>query len=373
MTKPPTYSTDDLFFAIVVPSVFLFAGAVFWWVLHPDLVYWSFRCAWLVLESLDWGVSHKWIGPLRAELAQAAGTPGAVPFSTYAWLLQRTGFWFCALPLAATAALAWKALQHPALKTRRAITADTLPWVVSTHSPAVIPSLYYPNLLKSDPPEHRSALNPEEYAASRRLVINGVLDRERAVASLETDLGPALTSLTELEPHERALFAVFAARVMSTSDDLGEAQVLLDALNRSCHQGSFDGRPGYPQFEVASTAFEKYADHPDVPNWIARHPFRRTLLASMHEAAIKSGKLSSSHFRWLKGVDRPLWYALNTTGRKTPFAESLAVFTQQRWETFSTALSANLSKPHLEDAVDALEAYLFKVGVVTTLNKKAMK
>jgi len=373
MPQGPTNSSDDLFFVIVVPCVLAIAGGVFWWVLHPDLVYWSFRGAWSLLGVLDHGPLRGLIAPLRWQLAHAAATPVAVSFADYYALLQRAGYWFCALPLLATAALARKALRHPANKTRRAITVDSLPWIVSAHSPAVIPSLHYPNLLQNDPLEHRSALTPQEYAAARGLVINGALDRQRTLAALVDDLGPTLDNVEQLEPHERALFAVFAARVMPVSDDLGEAQTLLDTLNRSCHVGTFNGKRGYPRFDLVAKAFEAYARHPDVARWIADHPYRRTFLSALHEAAIKSGKLSSSQFRWLKGMDRSLWYALNTTGRKTPFVESLAVFTQARWETYSTALGAQLRRPHLEDAVDALEAYLSKAGVITTTTKKAAK
>ena len=86
----------------------------------------------------------------------------------------------------------------------------------------------------------------------------------------------------------------------------------------------------------------------------------------MHKAALKTGKLPSSHFRWLKGMDRQLWYALNTTGRKGPFIESAAVFTQALWEDFATDEGYRLPTPHLDDAIDGIETYLVKIGLMAT-------
>lgn len=90
----------------------------------------------------------------------------------------------------------------------------------------------------------------------------------------------------------------------------------------------------------------------------------------MHKAALATGKLPSAHFRWLKGLDRQLWYALNTTGRKGPFIESAAVFTQALWEDFAADNGYRLDAPQLDDAIDGIEAYLVKIGLTTTQHSK---
>ncbi|MED0222932.1 conjugal transfer protein TrbA, partial [Escherichia coli] len=57
---------------------------------------------------------------------------------------------------------------HPANRTRRPINIHTLPRIMSAFSPAVIPLLQYGDpgtqLLNTDPPEHRSAMSPDEFA-----------------------------------------------------------------------------------------------------------------------------------------------------------------------------------------------------------------
>ena len=88
------------------------------------------------------------------------------------------------------------------------------------------------------------------------------------------------------------------------------------------------------------------------------------MLHAMHKASLAFGRLPSSHFRWLKGIDRKLWYALNTTGRKAPFVESVAVFTQTLWEDFAFENGYRLTEPALDDAIGGIEAYLVKIGIV---------
>jgi intracellular multiplication protein IcmP len=103
--------------------------------------------------------------------------------------------------------------------------------------PAIIPSLYYGNpqtlLLNDDPVEHRSAVHPEEWTLEQGLIVNHKLDRERCGQLLIEFLGKPVATLNELSPTERAMFAVFGARLLSDGKDIRVAQQLLDDLNRS--------------------------------------------------------------------------------------------------------------------------------------------
>ncbi len=366
----PSGSEDPLFAISAVGLALLLLGWLLWFEFHAEIVYWSLRVNWTLLGALDWSWAPRRLPELRNEMAAMAGQSRSAPFVPFWWLLTKSGLVMVPLVWLLLGMVARTMWRHPSNRIHRVITADTLPWIMAKHSPAVIPTLYYGDLLKTDPPEHRSALTPEAWAIAQRLVVNQRLERDRALTSLAGFLGPRLASVRNMQLHEQALFAVFAARLFSNGEALGDAQNLLDALNRSCHVGEFQGKRGYPQLELAHAQFERYADHAEVSDWVDRHGYARTLLFSMHEASIKLGKLPASNFRWLKGMDRSLWYALNTTGRKVPFVESLAVFTQARWETYVSNMGLRLERPYLDDAVDALEAYLVKVGVTQPPPKK---
>ncbi|MBY0240681.1 MAG: conjugal transfer protein TrbA [Burkholderiaceae bacterium] len=340
---------------------------VAWHFYHADIAYWTLRWAWHQLQWVEQVFAGDMLQATKQSVLAAARAPDGLTFHQTLALLNETGRYFVALPLLVTFYGLWSAQRHPANRTRRHITAATLPRIMSSHSPAVTPVLYYGDLLNTDPVEQRRALNPEEWVERHGLVVNQQLRREACKALLLMDLGNTISAPDQLSPVERALFAVFGARLLSDGKDIPQAQVLLDALNRSCHHGNWNGQPGYPDLTVCDAAFAKYAAHPASADWIARHPYPRTLLHAMHKEALSTGKLPSAHFRWLKGMDRPLWYALNTTGRKAPFMESSAVFTQCMWEKFAFDNGYRLQSPCLDEAVNGLESYLIKLGIVRPL------
>ncbi|RSZ55255.1 conjugal transfer protein TrbA [Massilia atriviolacea] len=345
----------------------IFSGMLYvvWLAAHGDISYWGLKWTWHQLGCADWALSPGFVKQWRHEAATLALNPESLSLEQLVKVMNKAGYLFIWIPLAMTLRSAWLAHTHPANRTRRRITAQNLPRIMAKHSPAVIPSLYYGDLLNTDPYDHRSAINPEEWAATNSLIVNGMLDRIRCRALFVADLGAPVSSLSDLSRHEKAMFAIFGARLLADGADHGAAQVLLDQLNRSCHTGSWNDRRGYPDLALCDAAFAKYASHPDAEKWLAKHPYPRTLLHAMHAAALAFGRLPSSHFRWLKGIDRPLWYALNTTGRKAPFVESAAVFTQTMWEDFASDRGYRLTQPCVDDAVDGIEAYLVKVGLLS--------
>ncbi|HDR8990774.1 TPA: conjugal transfer protein TrbA [Burkholderia vietnamiensis] len=345
-----------------------------WYSSHADIVYYGLKLAWYQLSALDWPFMPDVIRRWKQEVAYLAMRPAAVSFDQFLSMMNKAGYLFVWIPVLLAIRGIKLAVKHKANLTRRKVTVQTLPWIMSNHSPAIIPSLYYGDkdtlLLNVDPEEHRSSINPEEWVEQHGLLVNGVLDRERCRTLFAADLGQPVKSLDELQPQEKAMFAIFGTRLLSDGKDGGKAQDLLDALNRSCHKHTWNGKKGYPDLSIANKPFAKYAQHPEAQNWLEKHPYPRTLLHAMHKAAQGSGKLPSSHFRWLKGMDRGLWYALNTTGRKTPFLESAAVFTQTLWEDFAFDSGYRLTEPHVDDAVDGVEAYLIKVGLMAPRKNK---
>ncbi|WP_043598497.1 hypothetical protein [Dyella ginsengisoli] len=370
MNQPLPHHKEDPMVGIgIAVGVVVLLLWVIWWLFHGQIAYWSLRLNWTLLGALDWSWLPA-VSSTRRGLAQLAGQSAVLGAGTLWSALQRSGVWLSPVVVVAAGLLALKVWRHTSNHVHRAITPDRLAWIMAKHAPAIIPMLYAPNLLCSDPPEHRSMLTPDEWALHHQLVVNERLDKPKAQALLADQLGRRVASLQELQPHERALFAVFAARLLSDGRDLARAQELLDRLNYSCHTGTFKGMRGFPDFSIAEGAFSDYAELPAAKQWLATHGYVSTLLHAMHLEAIKLGKLPSSHFRWLKGIDRPLWAALNTTGRKTPFIESLAVFTQARWETYlDQMIGIQLTEPHLSDALTALETYLAKVGLISTPKK----
>lgn len=260
---------------------------------------------------------------------------------------------------------------HPLSITRRKIDIHTLPKIMSTFSPAIIPALQYGDpktqLLNVDPPEHRSAMTPDEFAISHKLVIGQRLDHERARQAFDAQLGTPLLSESSFSAHERALVAIIGLQVFC--DDRSAALELRDALNRSCgkRQREHGNKRGYPQLSLAEKAFRQVMVTPQAKAWIRRHSTTRTALSALHAQDLR---LPAGQFRWLKGIDRTLWYVLSSSDRSKCFVEGAGVVTAAQWESLVSQLSKKLKVviPAPENltafAVRGLEDDLRNIGMV---------
>lgn len=260
---------------------------------------------------------------------------------------------------------------HPLSITRRKIDIHTLPKIMSTFSPAIIPALQYGDpktqLLNVDPPEHRSAMTPDEFAISHKLVIGQRLDHERARQAFDAQLGTPLLSKSSFSAHERALVAIIGLQVFC--DDRPAALELRDALNRSCgkRQREHGNRRGYPQLSLAEKAFKQVMTTSQAKAWVRRHSTTRTALSALHAQDLR---LPAGQFRWLKGIDRTLWYVLSSSDRSKCFVEGAGVVTAAQWESLVSQLSKKLKVviPAPDNltafAVRGLEDDLRNIGMV---------
>jgi intracellular multiplication protein IcmP len=343
--------------------VFVIVGCVVWYKHHPTIAYWTLYFSWKQLAVIDWP-SFPIINQIRGEIIELALNPGKVSLAQTWTVLNKGGYVFFWVPILLTVFIILKSLNHRSEKVRRVITASTLPRIMSAHSPAIIPVLHYGDLLNKDVPGQESRVHPEEFVVNNKLIdpLNKVLDEERTKRILIENMGRKIFALEDLNQYERALFAVFAIRIFDTAENAKKAQDLLDQLNRSCDKGQWKGLPGYPNFSIADKTIKKYMSYASAKKLVQHFPYPCTLLRYMHQAACLRGKLPSSHFRWLKGIDRGLWYTLNNTGRKTPCIESIVQVQNYHWQKLAYDNGFSLSDLVLEDSIEALKVYLIKYG-----------
>jgi len=277
------------------------------------------------------------------------------------------------VPLIITGIIAVR--RHQASRTRRDISILTLPRIMSAFSPAIIPALTYGDkkqqLLNVDPEEHRSAQTPDEFAIEHKLVVNQRLRRDGAqelfIAQLGTPL-PKVAAGGDVSPlfsafndHERAMFAIFG--LQHFMDKRKDAEALLDALNRSTLKADrrYRNKIGYPNLTLANGAFKKVIATEQARSFIRQYGYIRTAISALHDNDLH---LPIRRFRWLKGLDRPLWYTLASTGRPWPFVEAAGVVSQAHWETLAARYRVRLSHPIMSLALDGLEADLRNIGAV---------
>lgn len=283
-----------------------------------------------------------------------------VTFKEMLLLGWQIGLFYVFIPLSFSVGAAYRALRHPILRAGRVHTMQSLLEVQSQHFSAVAPILMR-DLTDDTSPEWASSLHPEEWVAQQGLVVNHQLDIARVRGLLIEQLGTRIHSFEQLKPHEQALFAIFGLRVFFK--DTKGAQALIDALNYSAV--NFQSRP---DFTLAQADFKRCAAAKSASKWLLKHPYVRTLLMALLIESRQMGVLPSSHFIWLKPLDRALWYPLNTAGRKVPFMEAAAVFNQMQAEIVAWDNRCSLTEPHVEEAIQGLQRYLEEVGILDTSN-----
>jgi intracellular multiplication protein IcmP len=356
-------SEDSMWVILFVIFIFIGLPVILWNLNHTRFSYWGLFFAWKQLALIDWPFLP-WVKVLRYEIATLAARPADVSFIELIWRMTQAGFIGGWIPIITTVYTIRTTLRHRSEKIRRAISVNTLPEIMSVHCPAVIPVLYYGNMMNENVEGQESREHPAEYAGRNKLINNDELDIEKTHEIFLKQLGPKISTLSDLTIYEQALFAIFASRVFDTFENNWKAQDMLDKLNRSCHYGKWKGKPGYPDFSVIGDEIKNYMKAPEAKELVNYFQYSSTFLHMLHLKAMERGKLVSSNFRWLKGIDRGLWYVLNATGRKVPCIESLIQIQTYRTEHLAWKQGLSLVNPPVDACIEALRLVLIKEGVL---------
>lgn len=138
---------------------------------------------------------------------------------------------------------------------------------------------------------------------------------------------------------------------------------LLDALNRSCLVGCWLRRrvSPVPLFRLAMPLFARVMAAPAVGGWLALHGSVRSALVGLYARDLR---LPPARFRWLKGVDRTLWYGLHSADTAKVFVEGAGITAQARAEVRAGKLGLPRPGIMVEQAVEGLQADLESLGLV---------
>lgn len=106
---------------------------------------------------------------------------------------------------------------------------------------------------------------------------------------------------------------------------------------------------------VSSKDLKNTLRHVVADSRLSKHAFTYTGMMTLLEAAREGEALAPSSFRWLKGRNRTLWYALNCVGKKTAFTESAGTYGHWLLEK-----DIKMGVPHAEttEAIEALRVAL---------------
>lgn len=184
-----------------------------------------------------------------------------------------------------------------------------------------------------------------------------ILDRARAERAFAAQLGRAWRGVEAMPPYRRAIFAVFVAR---GGRDTKGSQNMVSQLASSAADGKLD-------CTGVDEMWKKHYKAKAVQDICTTHAYEFTVFISMLLYGREDGVLPSSHFLWLKPLDRRLFYVINNVGRQTPLAEVGGIFAH--WNT-ETALKRALSVPTVIDAVNALDLAMSEIIYVPDEKEK---
>ena len=98
-----------------------------------------------------------------------------------------------------------------------------------------------------------------------------------------------------------------------------------------------------------------------ITNVTSKHAYENTaLFACLTWARRLGGVLASAEFRWIKPMNRSLWYGLNNCGRRAFHIEGRCCICYHS----EHILKQKLAEPHVDQAVDGLEYYIDEQGIL---------
>ncbi len=356
----------DPYDEIVIVAVALAVPLALWWAFGGDLVYWAFRLKLAELRLLEaLGLGDARTAELTHALRGALGAPDRLSFATFLFGLDAVGrYWRAPVCLALIGLGGWLLALHPAERFRRRFDLARLAETIGEQWPFALHALRRGQLdIPLDDPRWGMALSAREFVERHGLLQTDpgpILRHEPTLQVLVAQLGAPWTAAAAASPPVRALAGVFAMRVASLTGEEGQAAERLKqrtfALLRDLAAAAAQHRAGdyLPPAAAYRAVIQETAPHwPAAQALVARHAYTQTVLLRLLAEARQGGVLPPALFAWLKGVDRPLWYALSSLGRRVPFAEALGAMAHYQAER---AADAALPQPCVEAAVEALRA-----------------
>jgi intracellular multiplication protein IcmP len=206
-------------------------------------------------------------------------------------------------------------------------------------------------------PLFAEALSPEEWISWHRIpVTNGVADRETTRRAFLLQLGPRWNGIEGQPDHVRALFAAFALKGVQRRE---ESDNLLGQISLC-----WTPKGGFALTSELISEINKLLGDAEIGgkaiDIAAQSAYRTTaMLNVLRWARMMGGVLAPAQFLWLRGTDRPLWYALNNLGRRsfhTEGAGALAHFMAEQ------NAKKPLPIPRIDTAIVTLNQYLAESG-----------
>lgn len=185
------------------------------------------------------------------------------------------------------------------------------------------------------------ARTPVDFAKRYRLLNGREVHEIRTAKFFASQLGKLWEGPEKLPTHVRALFACFLAQACRDKDGARDGLRAL-ALTMGTNK---------PDYSFVDALLKKHINDQRVTPIFEQHAYVITVMCAALELARKNGVLPPAYFLWLRPMNRPVWYALNNVGRRTPFCETAGVHAHYLAEK---VVKHRLEQPYVTEAVKAL-------------------
>lgn len=352
-------SDNSMGFLWIIVAIFA-AGLLIWYAGHDIIVAIAFK-----IKIFEINIISLFTSSLQGLKQQILSTdPAAVDINSLGQLLTLVGN-YLKIPVAVVLAALAFVLYNTSAKTRfrSTFSMKSLQAQEKENWPQITPTMKL-DLINEDINKGpwAMAMTPMQFAKKYKLLKEEVktvgstglnkdqqvtvsLIRNQAYRVFSRQLGAPWGGVERLKIHARALFAIFAAK---SAGDRGASDALVRQIAASSETSRLD-------FSGTDELLKKHMNSKLVKKVISNHAYELTVMASLLELARMDGVLASAEFLWLKPVDRPLWYMLNTVGRRVAPVEVGAPFAHWLAEK---EIGHRLTIPMIDEAVNALEESL---------------
>lgn len=223
-------------------------------------------------------------------------------------------------------------------------------------------------------------LNEYEFAERHDLLLKGKsnqwvdehgntfqkLDYSKAKEVFDRQLDFRFYGFESMQPHRKAIFALIGVMLNQNTDKVNYKHDYCIKQSRklsrafAINNNQFDVNNPDMFGEWVNEFYNMFKDLDYYKNYIlCRHAYELTVIVSLYSAALNiQSVLPTTHFKWLKIVDRELYLALNAVGRQdTYFVEVAGIMIH--W-----LIEHDSGMPHIikktKNAVEALETELRK-------------
>lgn len=256
--------------------------------------------------------------------------------------------------------------------TRKLLVSERREWV--NNSPSFIhyqSSFWKVSMAAADFDSNRNdpiempAMTPPEWLRANKVSLNKKegLDEDTAAMAFEKQLGPPWNGILQAPYYAQAIAVISALNVKRDSGLNDVVEGLMEIHIKHAAKAESMTRELLAKYlgdQKIVAAINKYGK---------RHAYLNTAMVGIYGwggpmrewGGGKAGVLSPSMFRWLKKIDRTMWYCLNNVGRRAFHIEGAGVISHFQAERIS---GQPISEAYMDGAVDGLLQYINDQSIV---------